>query len=198
MNEIVWVITSILIYFLMLLMLIKHFYRVYFQERMETELYKDLYSLSPMIATIYVSTRSIKSALKTLKESLYQNKLTQDRFERLLNNFLAHILIPTNNREIRPSEELILDIMRNPMEYMDRTTIESIYNTLIDDIENYKLALEEKDERLSFLLFTNFFLPFVVVLVGLFFPHYFDLIKVIIPLINLGLVYLTIEYLKDW
>ena len=198
MNEMIWVITSILIYFLMLLMLIKHFYRVYFQERMETELYKELYSLSPMIATIYVSTRSIKSALKTLKENLYQNKLIQDRYEHLLNNFLAHILMPANKREIRPSEELILDIMRNPMEYMDRTTIESIYNTLIDDIENYKLALEEKDERLSFLLFTNFFLPFVVVLVGLFFPHYFDLIKVIIPLINLGLVYLTIEYLKDW
>ncbi len=198
MDEILWMIILISIYFFMLLMFVKHFYKIYFQDRLETKLYKELYSLSPMIAAVYMSTRSIKSALKIIKESLYLNRLIQERYEYLLNNLLKYILIPINNRKLKLTEELILEIIGNPTEYINQTTIESIYNALIDDIENYKFTLEEKDERLSFLLFTNFFLPFIVILIGLFFPQYFELIKIVIPLINLGLIYLTIESLKNW
>jgi len=192
---VLWFIDTL--YIISIFTLMNFFYKNILYKKIIEDIYKELYELSPVIATIYLTTRSIREVFSFI--------LRNSRYKKYWKKKLNSIFIygwqsigcgRRSDKDYTDAAILLVDIINNPMRYLE--SLDAIYSLIVDELDSYKISIEEKDERISFILFMDFFAPFGLIFALMIYNVDIGIINLFLPLLNLTLIYITFLVFKNW
>jgi len=153
--------------------------------------------LKPIMAAYYIASKSIFDTLQVM----FSYDFLRDVFKKgsiaLMNVFL------TWQKDIKNIDNMpwlireLMEITNDPYHFL--SNIDSYYISLIQELDNRKIAYEQLDEFFSIIIFLSFFFPIVLIFLILKGDSLSFLIATLYPLLNLSLLYVMgLKYVKSF
>ena len=155
----------------------------------------EIYYYEPLLASIYISLMSLGGFFKFV--------IDENSIFIFLSKYLKKLakrnptIVESIDRGTLDSTVLgrLLSITEKPYEILEN--IETHYMSLIEVADQNKILLEKLDEKISLVIFVNFFLPFAILFISVLEVEHILLFLALYPLMNVALIYFTIKILFE-
>jgi len=178
------------LFILISIFLISYIKKIVNQRRLERFLTYN----SPILSLLFLVNGSYNQALRTI---LKEKKLF-GTISALLTQTLTNLILKSNeNSERGPFyliNQKILEIIEEPNEIINRT--EDIYSYFIAEVEAMNQNLIFLDEKISIILFVNYFVPFIILFIFLLGLIEFEFFIIIFNIFMIFSIFFTAKVMK--
>ncbi|MGQ4892349.1 MAG: hypothetical protein ACP6IP_07675 [Candidatus Njordarchaeia archaeon] len=145
----------------------------------------------PLLASIYLSQRSLSAFVRFI--------INEDSIFAYLSKYLRRVIkkhpmfVGIDNEEVLGNWVVtkLVDITVRPHEILKG--MDSYYMSLVEAAEHDKIMMEKLDEKISLVIFANFFIPFAIMFVSILEVEHIFIILALYPIMNVALIYFTIK-----